>query len=84
MPLCAACPLDHGVAVVQHLGQRHRLGHKGQATRFDQRQVQDFVDQAKQVPAGFKNLVHALLLRPSRRRRARLQQLRKAQHRIQR
>ena len=49
--------LDHGPALEHDLGQRHRLARQRQLARLDQREVEDFVDQLQQVPAGLEDLV---------------------------
>jgi len=54
--------LHHGPAFGQHLGQRHRLARQRELAALDEREVQDFVDQLEQVPAGFEDLLDAALL----------------------
>ena len=76
--------LDHRPAFDHHLGQRHRLVGQRELARLDEGQVQHFVDQLQQVPAGLEDLLDVALLRRRRRRRARLQQLREPQDGVER
>ena len=72
--------LDHRFALQQDAGHRHVLHVQFQLARFNHRQVQNFVDQLQQVPAGFQNLLQAALLPRRGGRVARIQQLRKTQN----
>ena len=76
--------LDQGAAVEHHLGQRHRLVRHRYLARLDQREVEDFVDQFQQVPAGLQDLVNAFLLANRWCRRAGFHQLGEPQDGVQR
>ena len=71
---------DHCLALQQYRRNRHVLHLELQLARFDDGQVQDFIDQLQQIPAGFENLLQAALLPRRGHRVAGLQQLRKAQN----
>ena len=62
--------LDHRPAFEHDLDQRDRLVRQRQLAGLDQRQIEDFVDQLQQVPAGLENLIDVALLRRRGRRRA--------------
>src|SRR5471030_2936835 len=74
----------HRLAVEQHLGQRHGFLRQVDLARLDHRQVEDFINQAQQIPAGLEDLVGRRLLRDRQRRHAGLHQLREAQHGVER
>ena len=75
--------LDHRLALEHHFRERDGLARQRRVARFDQRQVEDLVDQLEQVPAGLDDLVEVALLRGRGRRRARFQQLREAEHGVE-
>jgi len=75
---------DHGLAIGEHPRQRHLLWHQRQAARLDGRQVQDFGDQAQQIPARMQDLLQAVLLRRCGGGRAGFDQLRETKHRAER
>ncbi len=66
-----ALRLDHGLALRHHFGERGRLERQRQLARLDLRQIQNFVDQLQQIPAGVQNLIDAGGLRSRGRRRPR-------------
>ena len=70
MPRCRACG-----SIAEHFGQRHRLQRERQPPRFNQRQIQDLIDQVQQVPARLEDLVNAALLRHCGRGVSRFDQL---------
>ena len=72
--------LDHGLALQQYAGHRHTLHQQLHLARFDNGQIENFIDQLQQVPARFQNLIQAALLPRCGGRVAGIHQLRKAQN----
>src|SRR5271170_1944353 len=71
--------LYHGLALGHYFRQRKWLQRERQLSRFDQREVKNFVDQLQQMPARLKYLIYAASLRGRRRGRARFDKLRKTE-----
>ena len=77
--------LDHRDALLQQRGQPHRGRSQTQLAGLDARQVQRVVDHFQQVPAGLQHLGGpARLVWRQRRLAVQLEQLREAQHGVQR
>ena len=62
--------LDHRPAFVHHDVERDGFQRQRQLAGLDQREIEDFVDQVQQGPAGLEDLVDAALLGDGRRGRA--------------
>ena len=74
----------HGLAFLDHFGQRRRLERERQLPRLDLRQIKDLVDQLQEIPSCAQNLVDAPFLRRRRRRGVGFHQLGEAEDRIER
>ena len=49
----------HGLALADYFSEGDWFGGQGQFSRFDQRQVQNLIDEFKQEPSSLENLLYA-------------------------
>src|SRR5579872_1890043 len=76
--------LDHRLTLEQDVIERRRFTRQSELPRFDLREIQDFVNQFEQIPAGVENLIDTGPLGLGGRRGVRVDELRETKDGVER